>query len=229
MKTAAVILTLLALVSCAPVVKYPSPVNVSDIRSPAFPQTEYRIQPGDTLDIKFYNSPELNEQVIVRPDGRISLQLAPEITASESTPSELSRVLEQQYGKELREPRITVIVRTFGTHRVHVGGEVHRPGVVSLSGPLTVLQSVAEAGGLMESARTQEVIIIRKGEKRKPLIFTVDLERVFSGSDLSQDVLLMPFDIVYVPRSPISEVNVWVDQYIRRNIPVPFGFAYTVD
>jgi len=229
MKTAAAILTVLALVACAPVVKYPSPGNIPEIRSPAFPQSEYLLQPGDTLDVKFYNSPELNEQVVVRPDGRISLQLAPETMASGLTPAELSRVLEASYGKELREPRITVIVRTFGTHRVHIGGEVNRPGVVSLLGPTTVMQSLAEAGWLRDTARTQEVIIIRKGEKKRPLIFTVDLDRAISGSDLSQDVMLMPFDIVYVPRSPIADVNLWVDQYIRRNIPVPFGFGYALD
>lgn len=212
--------------ACGPAVKYPSAVSPSEIASARYPTAEYRIQPGDVLDVRFYNNPELNESVTVRPDGRITLQLAPEVRAASMTPEELSRFLSSQYTQELRNPRIAVIVRTPASNRVYVGGEVTKPGVVSLLAPLTVLQSITEAGGLTNDARTNEIIIIRKGEK-KPIIFTVDIARVLDGSDLSQDVTLVPYDIVFVPKSPIGNVDLWVDQYVRRLIPIPFGFGYT--
>lgn len=215
--------------ACGPVVKYPSVLSPADIGAPERLAKDYRIQAGDQLDIRFYNNPELNEEVTVRPDGRISLQLAPEIMAAHTTPAELSRQLMQVYGAELRDPKAVVIVRSFGTNRVHVGGEVGRPGVINLHGSMTVLQSVAEAGGFLDTARRNEVIIIRKGENRKPLIFTVDIDQAISGTDLSQNAYLKPFDIVYVPKSAIADLNVWVDQYIRRMIPIPFGFGYDLN
>ncbi|MFB3926765.1 MAG: polysaccharide biosynthesis/export family protein [Syntrophales bacterium] len=227
MKKKTVMLAVIALflVSCGPAVKYSSAPTLPEIRSPSYPVAQYTIQTGDVLDIKFYYNPELNEQITVRPDGRISLQLAPEVMAAGLTPSALSGILNEKYGTELREPKVTVIVRSFGTQKIHVGGEVNRPGLINLAAPMTIIQSLSEAGWLKETARTNEVVVIRKDEKKKPLIFTVDLDKALDGTDLSQNVLLMPYDIVYVPRSPIADVNLWVDQYIRRNIPVPFGFG----
>lgn len=215
--------------ACGPVVKYPSVLSPADIGAPERLAKDYRIQAGDQLDIRFYNNPELNEEVTVRPDGRISLQLAPEIMAARATPAELSQRLVQAYSAELRDPKATVIVRSFGSNRVHVGGEVGRPGVINLLGSMTVMQSVAEAGGFLDTARRGEIIIIRKGEDRKPLIFTVDIDKAIEGADLSQDAYLKPFDIVFVPKSPIADLNVWVDQYIRRMIPIPFGFGYDLN
>jgi protein involved in polysaccharide export with SLBB domain len=190
--------------------------------------TEYLIQPGDQLDVRFYNNPELNEQITVRPDGRISTQLAPEIMAANKTPADLSRMLIQAYSSELRDPRITVIVRTFASNKIYVGGEVGRPGIIDLVGSMTVLQSVAGAGGFLDTARKNEIVVIRKAEKR-PLILTADISRVIDGSDLKQDLNLKPYDVVFVPKSPIANVNLWVDQYVRKLIPIPFGFGFGFD
>jgi protein involved in polysaccharide export with SLBB domain len=188
--------------------------------------TEYRIQVGDQLDIKFFYNPELNEQVIVRPDGRISLQLIPEVVATDLTPAMLTKQLTQLYATDLKQPRVTVIVRGFGSQRVFVDGEVGKPGMVPILGLMTALQAIAEAGGMTRTARQSEVIIIRRGAANKPVAFTVDLKKARDGSDLSQDTALAPFDIIYVPRSRVANVNVWMDQYIRQNIPIPFSITY---
>ena len=228
-KTAGVLLCFSLLFACGPVVKHPSPLVVMN---PSLQATEYQIQKGDQLDVRFYGSPELNEQVTVRPDGRISLQLAPELKAAGSTPAELTRRLNSEYSSELRNPRITVIVTSFGSNKVYVGGEVGRPGIMDLTGTTTVLQSITASGGLLDTARIKEVVIIRKSLQQgaqKPLIFTVNLEDVVNGSDMAQDMTLMPYDIVFVPKSTIANLNVWVDQYIRRMIPAPFGIGFTYD
>jgi polysaccharide export outer membrane protein len=60
------------------------------------------------------------------------------------------------------------------------------------------------------------------------LVTTLNVGKVIDGTDMSQDIFLMPLDIVYVPKSPIANINQWVDQYIRKNIPVPFSFGYTI-
>jgi protein involved in polysaccharide export with SLBB domain len=192
------------------------------------PEQEYRIAVGDQLDIKFFYNPELNEQVIVRPDGRISLQLIPEVVAAGMTPAALTRHLTEQYSKDLKQPQLTVIVRGFGSQLVFVDGEVGKPGMVPILGAMTALQAISQAGGMKETARAGDVIIIRRGAPSKPVAFAVNLKKARTGTDLTQDVSLAPFDIVYVPRSRVSNVNVWLDQYIRRNIPLPFSLNYGV-
>jgi len=192
------------------------------------PLKEYLIQPGDQLDIKFFYNPELNDLVVVRPDGRISLQLASEIPAAGLTPAQLTAALEKSYAKELANPGITVIVRSFSSQRVYVDGEVNKPGMVALLGPLTVLQSIAEAGGLKDTAKTSQVLIIRKSKDNKPQAIEVNLDDIRNAADGSENVLLAPYDVVYVPKSAVANVNQFIDQYIRRNIPIPFGVTYGI-
>lgn len=214
----------LSLTGCAPAVISPVP-----LKAVAQMPTEYRIQPGDQLDIKFFYNSELNESVPVRPDGRISLQLANEIMVAGLTPAELTALLIKNYSKEIDKPEITVIVRTFNSQRVYVDGEVTRAGSVVLTDPMTVMQAISQVGGLKESARANEVIVVRKGSDNKFVSTVVDLEKVINGSDIEQDIVLKPYDIVYVPKSPIANVNLWIDQYIRRNIPLPIGLGLGIN
>lgn len=217
---------LLLLIACTHVVKNPTPLSQHSIQTSPYTEQEYRIHVGDQLDIKFFYNPELEEQVTVRPDGRISLQLVREIMTAGLTPAELTDLLTKKYAKELKMPEVTVIVRSFGSQRVYVDGEVAKPGIVPLVGFVTVLQAISQAGGMKDAARRGEVIVIRHGTANKPIALTVNVERIIDGTDMRQDIALKPFDIVYVPKSPIANVNVWVDQYIRKNIPISTGFGY---
>jgi protein involved in polysaccharide export with SLBB domain len=108
--------------------------------------------------------------------------------------------------------------------RVYVDGEVFRPGMLPLAGPVTVHQAISAAGGFRETARRTDVIIIRQVQGR-PVPLRVNMEEVLNNQDPSQDVLLAPFDIVYVPRSNVAEVNKWIDLYIRRNVPIGAGIG----
>jgi protein involved in polysaccharide export with SLBB domain len=183
------------------------------------PGPEYRIQIGDRLEIKFFYSPELNEQVIVRPDGRISLQLIPELEVTNLTLAMLAKQLTERYAADLNQPQVTVMVREFGTQRVFVDGEVGTPGMVPILGRMTALQAISQAGGMKDTARSTEVIVIRRGPGDAPVAFKADLKKARDGGDLAQDVILAPLDIIYVPRSRIANVNLFVDQYIRKVLP----------
>jgi polysaccharide export outer membrane protein len=167
----------------------------------------YRIQVGDTLDIKFFYNPELNEKDLpVRPDGYISLQLVDEVSVLGLTPKDLQDLLKKKYEvTELRDVEVVVIVRSFSRQRVFVDGEVGLPTSVPVMGQLTIMQAIAYARGLRDTARLREVILIRRGKDYKPEIRTVNLEKVLDGTDLGQDILLKAFDIVYVPKSPVCE------------------------
>ena len=214
------------LLSACSVVRNPTPLDYPGVQAVAVPTDDYRLQIGDQLDVKFFYHPELNESVTVRPDGRISLQLVQEIKVVGMTPPQLTEKLTKAYSAELDKPSITVIVKTFNAHRVFVDGEVYKAGFVSLIGPMTVLQSISQGGGLKDTARTNEVIVIRRVAENKVASLVVNLDYAIDGTDMRQDILLQPNDIVFVPKSPIANVDVWVDQYIRRLIPIPFGMGY---
>ena len=190
---------------------------------------EYVIRAGDELSIKFFYSPELTEDLVVRPDGRVSLQLIPEVMAAGRTAKELTNLLTEMYSTELLRPEITVIVRSFTAQRVYVDGEVNKPGEIKLVGDLTVLQSIAMAGGFKESARPKEVILIRRDTDGRPIGIPLDLKSLRRGKSSGGDMTLTPYDVVYVPKSTIANFNKWIDQYIRRVIPVSFGFQIDLD
>ncbi|MCB0321964.1 MAG: polysaccharide export protein [Bdellovibrionales bacterium] len=192
---------------------------------PPVAKADYSLQVGDKLDIKFYFHPDLNETVRVRPDGKISLQLISETRVVGLSPEQLKNALIRKYAPKIKRPEIAVIVRTFATEKVFVGGEVSRPGVVTLAGPINVLQAIASVGGLKDSAYLDEVLIIRNSSSGRPELIFLDMEDVFEGSESRDNIMLAPLDVVYVPRSPISNVNRWVDQYIRKNLPLPFAFT----
>src|SRR5512137_2478425 len=126
-------------ISPTPMTRFTQPASVKQ-------PTNYLISVGDTLDIKFAYNPELNELAVpVRPDGRISLQLANDVPAANLTPDQLRKSLAEKYASELKKPEIAVIVRTFTSHRVFVDGEVVYPGMVEIKGPTTLMQVLSQS------------------------------------------------------------------------------------
>ncbi len=169
---------------------------------------------------------DLNDRVVVRPDGRVSLQLLGDVPVADRTPAEVSAELRKRYGEALGPVDVAVILRSFAAQKVYVGGEVGQPGVVDSVAPLTVLQAISRTGGMKETARVDEVVIIRRQPNGQGLAIPVDLTKAIDGTDIAQDIPLMPYDVVFVPKSGVSNVNQWVDQYIRRNIPIPLNFGF---
>ena len=220
------IAVLVLMTACSPVVVNPVHVGDPRLRQPVAKVEAYRIQAGDQLDVKFFFHADLNEQVTVRPDGKISLQLVQEVQAAGLTPAELTEQLVTAYASELQKPRIVVIVRSFNAHKVFVDGEVNKAGLVTMTGPMTLMQAISQGGGLKDTAKTNEVIVIRKLADNRLVPVVMNVDQVINGTDFSQDIALQPNDIVFVPKSHIANVNVWFDQYIRRNIPIPIGFGY---
>ncbi|MDR4497502.1 MAG: polysaccharide export protein [Candidatus Scalindua sp.] len=164
---------------------------------------EYLLQPGDQLSIKFFYNPNLNEEgingegIIVLPDGRVSLQLVQGVMAAGMTVKEFTNLLKEKYSQILEKPDITVIVLR-SKQKVYVGGEVEEPQMINLEGPMTVLQSILQAGGFKDAARHSKVIVIRHNVDNTRQIIPVNIKEVINGTDLTQDINLVPNDIVYV-------------------------------
>lgn len=210
------------------VVKKPTLLGSPEYRA-ALPSGKYAIIPGDQLEIRFFHTPEHNVTLPVRPDGYISLPYLGDVLASGKTAEALAREITTDYGQTLRNPQITVIVRSFSSHQVHVGGRVNKPGVFPLAGPMTVLDSLYAAGGAEPQARLSQVVIIRRAPDSRYLVIPINIEAVLDGTNPDQNIRLLPYDAIYVPNSPIANVNKWVDLYIRQNIPINFGIAIRPD
>lgn len=189
----------------------------------------YTIEVGDEFDVKSYYNPELDEHVTVRPDGKIALPIVNELYVAGLTPDQVANELTQRYASEFKQPQVSVILRTFANQKVYVTGQVNKPGLVNIVGTLTALQAISVAEGFKDDASETQIIVIRRGPDSRPVAAEVNLKAAIKGEDFSQDVMLKPYDIVFVPRSRIANVNRFVQNFIKNNIPVPFTFAYRLD
>lgn len=189
----------------------------------------YRLQVGDVLGVRLLLNPELNEEVTVRPDGRISTVLAEGVLAYGRTPEQLADELRRDYGRELRAPRLSVEVRSFAPNRIYVAGEVNVPGEFITVGPtLSVLQALARAGGVKLSADTDRIFLVRRGPGDIAQVYSVNYRAAIRGADPGADVRLAPFDVVYVPRTGVYEFYTHFNQYLQQFVPVSWGFSYLV-
>ena len=136
----------------------------------------------------------------------------------------VQEVLSGQRTDPVLRPSDTVYVRR-STINVFVGGEVGHPGMVPLSGGMTIIAAIFQAGGFRQTAKTNSVVLLRDGGKSGPVAMTVSLEDVFTDGPRTK---LQPFDVVFVPKSKIAKLNQWVDQYIRQMSPatLSMGFSY---
>jgi polysaccharide export outer membrane protein len=185
----------------------------------------YRLYPGDILDVSAPSAPELARTVTVQPDGRISLPLIGPVMAANRTVPEMEVALSRAYAGQLLRPQIDVAVRQAAPLKVFIGGDVKAPGVYDMPGDIDALQGVIMAGGFLPSARRQEVVVIRRGLDGRPMMRTVDLRRAVFNPGTSDAAPLRRFDIVYVPKSAIAEVDQFVDLYLRQTLPVQFSYA----
>lgn len=204
----------------------PSARPASSTNNPVLREGSYVLQKGDEIAIKAYEHPDLEETVRVRPDGKISVQLAPDVPAAGMTPSELSETLSQVYSKFVKEPRISIIVRNFSAQRIYVGGEVLQPGVLPMAGDITVLGAIMQAGGFRPTARKDSILLLRDNGAGGKNVQFLNIKKLLAAGGL--DIRLQPFDVVYVPQSKIAKVDQFVDQYIRQVIPgnLNAGFTY---
>jgi polysaccharide export outer membrane protein len=160
--------------------------------------TGYVIGAEDVLHIMFWREAEMSAEVVVRPDGKISLPLLKDVQAAGYTPEQLAGVVEAAAAKYIADPDATVIVKEIRSRKVAVLGEVSKQGMVPLTRDMTVLQVIAEVGGLLEYADRGNIVIVRRenGAERR---FRFNYSDVIKGKNVQQNILLQPGDTVLVP------------------------------
>ena len=192
-------------------------------------RTPYRIQVGDVLSVKLPLSPELNDEVVVLPDGHISTSVVEYEMALGRTVPEMTEVLRADYKKLLLKPDLTVIVKNPSPCRIYVAGEVATPGEYIGDCPSpTLAQAIARAGGVRPSGDSSRVVILRR-DNDGAHFFSTRFGSVLNASDASADVRLDRMDVVYVPRTGIANVYVAFNQYVQQFLPISWGFSYQVN
>lgn len=181
-------------------------------------ENEVVLQPYDMIRVRFLYWPELDDEQMVRPDGKISLLMVGDVEVQGMTLQEVHDRLMALYEEKIKDPDINVVVTSLASNRVYVGGEVATPGLILIDSKLTALGAVMQAGGFLEdSARKSTVVVVRQREG-KQYACTIDLRKALEHPE-TNSFLLEPYDVVYVPRTRIARVDQFVQQYLSDIVP----------
>jgi polysaccharide export outer membrane protein len=182
---------------------------------------------GDRLSVRFPYSPTWNQETEVASDGSASFMAVGRLIVAGLSLGQLRESLNQSYSRVFPGHELDVVLGTRGARRVFVMGEVKEPGAFELDPDrrLTLLEALARAGGpLKESAYLAHTYLSRwSASTGKQVHWTIDAREDNWGG--SVPLYLQAYDVVFVPNTPVDEVAIWVDNYIRRMIPFPYLMA----
>jgi polysaccharide biosynthesis/export protein len=164
----------------------------------AFAADAYLLQPGDVLNVSVWKEADLTGEVLVRPDGDISLPLVGSIAAASHTPEEVRTEIDKRLRKFIPDPSVTVAVKQTLGYQIFVLGKVNKPGEYPINRPIDVMQALSIAGGTTPFAAVNDIRVLRRlGEKEISIPFHYsDIEH---GRRLDQNILLQSGDTVVVP------------------------------
>jgi polysaccharide export outer membrane protein len=178
----------------------PAPRPVATTGSAGSPRAwyeeDYRLGPGDKLRIEVYGQQQLSQSLQIRPDGKITLPLVGDVLAAGKTSMQVRDDLARAFKDYVHNPVVTVIVQEATSSQVYVIGEVSAPGAQVLEGPTTILQALAQAGGLKEFADKGHIHVLRKSASGTRTI-PVDYKGALKGD--VDPMVLQPGDTLVVP------------------------------
>jgi polysaccharide export outer membrane protein len=178
--------------------------QVATAGADAIDNSVYVIGPGDTLSVFVYRAPELSESNLpVRPDGRISVPLIEDVAAAGKTPTQLAREIEGRLKQYVKDPSVTVIVRSFVgpfSRQIRVIGEATEPMAIPYREHMTVLDVMIATKGLTKYAAGNSAVIVRReGGQQKTI--KVHLSDLIKDGDISQNVEMQPGDTLIIPQT----------------------------
>jgi len=178
----------------APVVATP----VDPTAAAAATDPTYVIGPDDVLTVVFWRDKDTTADVVVRPDGKITLPLFNDVQAAGLTPDQLRGAIQKLAEKYFQEPNVSVVVKAVNSRKVYVTGAVGKPGPYPLTSRTTVLQMLAQAGGLGDFAKKDKIAVLRteNGETKR---YPFNYKDVIDGKKLEQNIELRPGDTLIVP------------------------------
>ena len=169
-----------------------------DAQDLAAPGDRYNVLPGDVLQISVWNEPELQQEVLVRPDSAVSFPLAGDVSTHGRTVVELQEELTSRLTRYISAPVVTVSVKQILGNKVYVIGQVNDPGEFVVNPRVDVMQALSMAGGVTAFASTNDIKILRRsGAEQQALSFSYN--DVLKGRSLEKNIVLQSGDIVVVP------------------------------
>lgn len=197
---AAVAVLILALAACS---AGPTTIPLSPGAATTGVASDYKIGPGDQLQVFVWRSPELTTTVPVRPDGKISIPLVNDVVANGKTPSELGKEIETKLKQYVTDPHVTVIVQNFVgpfSEQVRVIGEAAQPRAVPFRTNMTVLDVMIQVGGLTKFAAGNRAVIVRRIGNQEHT-YPVYLNDLINDGDVKYNVPMQPGDILIIPQT----------------------------
>ncbi|MGQ0552741.1 MAG: polysaccharide biosynthesis/export family protein [Planctomycetota bacterium] len=190
------------------------------VRSTQRFRREYVMAAGDTLRVAVRRMPELSLDCVVRSDGFISLPILDDVLAAGLTVPELDARLTTLLVPHVQEPDVTVIATTVRPPVVYVVGEVNQPTIPELRVATTAAQAIARAGGFNDTAARDSVMLLRLDADGYLYATRINLELEGQPAPWMalHNVALQPDDMLFVPKTSIAQVDIWVDQHINRPI-----------
>jgi polysaccharide export outer membrane protein len=166
----------------------------------------YQVRPGDIFDVTFEYTPEFNQTVTVQPDGYVSLRDVGDVQVVGLTVPEVIKSVTNAYSKIMNHPMISVLLKDFEKPYFIADGQVGHPGKYELREDTTVVQAIAMAGGFLASAKHSQVVLYRRVSDQWTHAELLDVKKMESDRDLSEDLHLQPGDMVFVPKNRLSKI-----------------------
>jgi polysaccharide biosynthesis/export protein len=165
----------------------------------AHSDSSYVIGANDVLAINVWKEPDISRSVPVRSDGKISLPLVGELTASGQTPLQLEQEIAKRLQNYISEPEVTVIVTDSKSQKVNIMGMVTKPGAYLLTSATTVLDAIAMAGGFKDFAKQKSIYVLRQAPDGTQKRIPFNYKEVIKGQNPDQNIRLQAGDTLVVP------------------------------
>jgi len=175
-------------------------------------KVEYYIAPEDKIEIFVWQNPDLTKDVVVGPDGQISFPLVGRIVAAGLTIEQLEEKIRKKLSEFVKNPQVSIIMREFSGNKIVVLGDVNYPGIYTYNGTVNLIEAIALAGDFTDQAHRESVLVIHGNlTEKKPEVKRINMSKVISRGAIKEDIVLKPNDVIFVPRTFISNFNKAMD------------------
>ena len=161
-------------------------------------QSGYIVKPGDVLEISVWKEPDLQRQVLVRPDGAFSFPLVGQVDARGKTVMDLNKIVSERLGRYIADAVVTISVQQINGNNIYVLGQVNKPGEFIVNPSVNVMQALSMAGGMTPFAASNDITVLR-GQGKAQTATPFRYADVVRGRNLEQNIELVAGDIVVVP------------------------------
>jgi polysaccharide export outer membrane protein len=175
----------------------PTPVPVNDNTASQAKDDSYRMGPEDVIRVSVWENKELTLDVVVRPDGKISLPLIQDVQAEGLTANELAVIVKKRLEAFIKDPQVSIILLGVNAPKYYIIGNIAKPGPYALRSETTVLQALSGAGGFTQFASPRSIKLVR-GSGRKQVVRKVNYYNLIDEGG-EGNFLLQPGDTIVVP------------------------------